>query len=76
MSEWRSCFTCLGKVCGCRKKTSKGVKAGSISFTVTNDINVEVTTQGEDHDGNDLTGPPRHPPYVPTEISLKLVKED
>ena len=52
------------------------MKAGSISFTVTNDINVEVTTQGEDHDGNDVTGPPRHPPYVPTEISLKLVKED
>ena len=69
MSEWRSCFTCLGKVCGCRKKTSKSVKAGSISFSVANDIKVEVTTQGEDNDGNDVTGPPRYPPYVPTRVS-------
>ena len=58
---------------GCLKKknglTNKGVKAGSISFTVINDINVEVTTQGEDHDGNDVTGPPRHPSYEPTRVS-------
>ena len=55
MSEWRSCFTCLGKVCGCRKKTSKGVKAGSISFSVANEIKVELTTQGKDHDVNDVS---------------------
>ena len=69
MSEWKSCFNCLGKVCGCRKKTSKGVKAGSLSFTVTNDIRVEVATQGEDHDGKDVTGPPRQHPYEPTVLS-------
>ena len=76
MSEWRSCFSCLGKVCGCRKMSKKNGKVGDINFSVTNDIKVEVTTQGEDHDGNDVTGPPRHPPYVPTEVSLKLVKKD
>ena len=53
MSEWRSCFSCLGKVCGCRKMSKKNGKVGDINFSVTNDIKVEVTTQGEDHDVND-----------------------
>jgi hypothetical protein len=50
MLEWRSCFSCLGKVCGCRKRSKKNGKVGDINFSVTNDIKVEVTTQGEDHD--------------------------
>ena len=49
MSEWRSCFTCLGKVCGCRKRSNKNGKVGDINFSVTNDIKVEVTTQGKKH---------------------------
>jgi hypothetical protein len=76
MSKWESCFTCLGKICGCRKNASKGSKVGPLTFTVTNDIKVEVTTQGEDHEVKDETGPPRHPPYVPTGVSLKLMNED
>jgi hypothetical protein len=47
MSEWRSCFTCLGKVCGCRKRSNKNGKVGDINFSVTNEIKVEVTTQGK-----------------------------
>jgi hypothetical protein len=49
MSEWRSCFTCLGKVCGCRKRSKKNGKVGDINFSVTNEIKVEVTTQGKKH---------------------------
>ena len=49
--------------------TNKGVSAGSISFSVANDTKVEVATQGEKYDGNDVTGPPRRPPYEPTVVS-------
>jgi hypothetical protein len=47
-----------------------------LTVTRTYKVAVDMLVQGEDNDGNDVTGPPRHPPYVPTEISLKLVKED
>jgi hypothetical protein len=44
--KWRSCFSCIGKICGCRKGYKKNGKVGAINFSVTNDIKVEMTTQG------------------------------
>jgi hypothetical protein len=68
MSEWRSCFSCLGKVCGCRKRSKKNGKVGDVNFSVTNDIKVEVTTQGEDYGVIDVFNQKRHTPYVPTRV--------
>jgi hypothetical protein len=45
MSKWRSCFSCLGKICGCREKSSKGRGVGDINFSVSSNVNVGVSTQ-------------------------------
>jgi hypothetical protein len=49
---YRSCLSCIGKICGCRKRSKKNGKVGAINFSVSNHIKVEVTTQGEKHDTN------------------------
>ena len=75
MSEWRSCFTCLGKVCGCRKRSKKNGKVGDINFSVTNDIKVEVTTQGDDYGVNDVFNQKRHTPLCTHKGNLKVGEE-
>ena len=75
MSEWRSCFTCLGKVCGCHKRSKKNGKVGDINFSVTNDIKVEVTTQGEDYGVNDVSNQKRHTPLYTHREKIKVVDE-
>ena len=72
MSEWRSCFTCLGKVCGCRKRSKKNGKVGDINFSVTNDIKVEVTTQGEKHDSGNECKTDRSTPLCTTSEESKV----
>jgi hypothetical protein len=72
MSEWRSCFSCLGKVCGCYKRSNKNGKVGDINFSVTNDIKVEVTTQGEDYGVNDVSKQKRHTPLCTHSGKLKV----
>jgi hypothetical protein len=40
-----------------------------LTVTRTYKVSAGVTTQGEDYSGNDVTGPPRQPPYEPTRVS-------
>ena len=75
MSEWRSCFTCLGKVCGCRKRSNKNGKVGDINFSVTNEIKVEVTTQGKKHDANQASEQQGHTPLCTHRDNLKVDEE-
>jgi hypothetical protein len=35
----------LGKICGCREKSSKGRGVGDINFSVSSNVNVGVSTQ-------------------------------
>ena len=75
MSEWRSCFSCLGKVCGCRKRSKKNGKVGDINFSLTNDIKVELTTQGKDHDVNDVSEHERRTSLCTHSGKLKVGEE-
>jgi hypothetical protein len=72
MSEWRSCFSCLGKVCGCRKRSNKNGKVGDINFSVSNDIKVEVTTLGKKQDANSVSEQDRHTPLCTPKGNLKV----
>ena len=56
--EYQSCLPCVSKLCGCPKRvdlrSKNSGKSGATNFSVSNEIKVEVTTQGKDHDVNDV----------------------
>ena len=57
--EYQSCLTCVSKLCGCPKRANlrskNSGKSGAINFSVTNEINVEVSTQNEKHDAKKVS---------------------
>ena len=54
--EYQSWLPCVSKLCGCPKRVNlrseNSGKSGAINFSISNKINVEVSTQNEKHDAD------------------------
>ena len=77
--EYQSCLPCVGKLCGCPRRVNlrskNSGKSGGINFSVTNEINVEVSTQNEKHDAKEAGNSSETKDCIPHSVNSEGVGE-